>query len=104
MDKERLIYQIRLLKLGNRLDQTSYGLIHKIAALSQRYEAECCSEAALKKSNIELGKLQDDWWEALKYFLLVHAFYQGRRDDVSEQVAKKAHNVLSKYFDDKQNR
>ena len=44
-----------------------------------------------------LKKINNDWWEALKFFL-GRAFYQGRRNDVSYMVYEKAVQVLDPIF------
>ena len=43
------------------------------------------------------GKLQKDWWEALKFFFNL-SFMRGRRDELSEQYCKFTIESLDKYF------
>jgi len=43
--------------------------------------------------------LKNDWWKALQFFF-GRAFYQGRRDVISEEVERRVINVLSRYFSD----
>jgi len=73
--------------------------IGKIIGFGERFEREYLSKAYLEHKNINIERLRDDWWEALKLFL-TRAFYQGRRDEVSERVEKEILGVLRRYFDD----
>ena len=49
--------------------------------------------------HVDVRRLCEDWWEALKFFFS-RVFYQGRRDDISQRVEKVVREVLSEYFDD----
>lgn len=65
-------------------------ILNKIDYLGNLYQEEY-----LKKYTSQL--LEKDWWNGLSLFLN-HSFYQGRRDEVSEQVEKAAMNILKNYF------
>jgi hypothetical protein len=74
-------------------------IVNEIAYFGERFEKEYLSKEYHAERKIDIERLQQDWWEALKFFLS-RAFYQGRRDDISERVEKKASEVLSRYFGD----
>lgn len=47
--------------------------------------------------------LENDWWEALRFFF-GRVFYQGRRDDISKEVERTVIEALMKHFGDKAKR
>lgn len=75
------------------------GIMSKIADFGERFEREYLCKEYLNTKNVNIDRLEENWWEALKFFL-TRTFYQGRRDDISVRVEKKALEVLGKYFDD----
>jgi len=82
-------------KVGVRLK-----LVSKIAEFSERYYKEILTERHFKeKHSVDIKRLHDDWWEAMKFFLS-RALYQGRRDELSERVEKEVRKVLDYYFKD----
>jgi len=66
-------------------------LLRNIEKLGGRY----CEEILLK--DWEKGKLECDWWEALKFFF-THSFMRGRRDELSNRYYYFTVDVLEKYF------
>ncbi len=74
-------------------------IVEKIVYFGFRFETEYLSKEYLKSKDCDIEKIEEDWWEALKFFL-TRAFYQGRRDDVSEKVERTALRVLRKHFHD----
>ena len=71
--------------------------MNKIADFGERFEREYLCKEYLNSKNVDIEQLLENWWEALKFFM-TRIFYQGRRDDVSIRVEKKALEVLGKYF------
>lgn len=61
------------------------SIIGKIVQFGERFEREYLSKEYLKGKNVDIEQLEENWWEALKFFL-TRTFYQGRRDDVSIRV------------------
>jgi len=75
------------------------SIMSKIADFGERFERQYLCKEYLNTKNVDIDRLEENWWEALKFFL-TRTFYQGRRDDVSVRVETKALEVLGKYFDD----
>ena len=75
------------------------NIMSKIVHFGERFEREYLCKEYLSCKNVDVGQLEESWWEALKFFL-TRIFYQGRRDDISVRVEKKALEVLGRYFDD----
>lgn len=67
--------------------------IQKIAAYSDEYIKENIKE-------YDRNRLLNDWQEGLKFWF-DHSFYQGRRDDVSYEVEKRAKETLDSYIKEK---
>jgi hypothetical protein len=65
-------------------------LIQKIAAYGDKYVKE-------NLEGYDGNILLNDWQESLK-FLFDHSFYQGRRDDISWEVEKRANETLENYI------
>lgn len=68
-------------------------LIQKIAAYSNEYIKENIEE-------YDRNRLLNDWQEGLKFWF-DHSFYQGRSDDVSYEVEKRAKETLDNYIKEK---
>ena len=64
----------------------------QIAALAQRYKKE-----VLKTWERQRGRYRERWFTALDFFLQ-HVFYQGRRDELSEEYYRRAMVALTSYF------
>jgi hypothetical protein len=77
--------------------------IKKVVEFGDRFIKEYLSKEYFKTHNIDIEKVESDWWEASKFFFS-RAFYQGRRDDISKKVEEKAIEILSKYFDNQYQR
>ena len=80
-------------------DQES--IMSKIVHFGERFEREyVCKEFLVNVCNVDIEQLEENWWEALKFFL-DRAFFQGRRryDPISSIVEERAFEVLGKYFD-----
>jgi len=75
------------------------SIMSKIVHFGERFEREYLCKEYLNTKNVDIEQLEENWWEALKFFL-TRTFYQGRRDDVSVRVEKNSFEVLGKYFDD----
>ena len=65
-------------------------ILKNIEKLGERYYKE-------ELGRWDRGKLQTDWWEALKYFLN-HSFMRGRRDELSCEYYCFTIKVLEDYF------
>ena len=75
------------------------NIMSKIAHFGERFEREYLCKEYLSCKNVDVEQLEENWWEALKFFV-TRLFYQGRRDDLSIRVERKAFEVLGKYFND----
>jgi len=72
---------------GHDGEQLNNRLIEKVLEFGQRYRKEYL------ESEYSRTGLEQDWWNSLEFFF-DHAFYQGRRDDVSTRVKDAAEAVL----------
>jgi hypothetical protein len=68
-------------------------LIQKIATYGDKYIEE-------NLNGYNKSKLLIDWQMGLD-FLFDHSFYQGRRDDISSEVEKRAQEILANYVKEK---
>ena len=75
------------------------NIMSKIVHFGERFEREYLCKEYLSCKNVDVEQLEENWWEALKFFV-TRLFYQGRRDDLSIRVERKAFEVLGKYFND----
>lgn len=69
----------------------SNKLVNAILSYGSRYREEI-----LRRDYTE-AQLLSNWWDATKFFL-GRAFFQGRRDDVSQKVHDTALKILEPYF------
>lgn len=75
------------------------SIIYEIVKFGERFEKEYLSKEFLRKKGVDIEKVFEDWWEALKFFL-TRIFYQGRRDEISEKVETTVLEVLREFFND----
>jgi hypothetical protein len=54
-------------------------------------------EYLLRSDSWDIKKLQDNWWEALKFFFS-HSFFRGRRDELSNEYYYFTVATLEKHF------
>lgn len=79
------------IRVGENMGKMNETLFDAILSYGDRYRKDLLYRYYNPK------QLQSDWWEALKFFF-GRAFYQGRRDDVSDMVCNVAFEILEPKF------
>ena len=95
----QLVANVRVSGVSSHALLGQENIMSKLGHFGERFEREYLCKEYLNSKNVDIEQLEENWWEALKFFL-TRIFYQGRRDDISVRVEKKVLGVLGKYFND----